>query len=75
MIPLQKGGDLLYKCRLCGQEDRSGHCPSILDASTAILGHGRTPRDMGIIFKMQELHSCADGRYGVSDLIGFEPDK
>lgn len=66
---------MIYRCRLCGREDRSGHCPSILDTSTAIIAHGRTDRDKGIIFHMHELHSCADGRFGVSDLLGFDPDK
>jgi hypothetical protein len=70
-----RGGIMVYKCRMCGVADKSTHCPSIVLAAKSLLASGKAS---GIEFPrltyMTRLHVCPDGCYGMSDLVGFEPD-
>jgi hypothetical protein len=69
------GALMVYKCRLCGDTDDSTHCPSILQAISMLNRKSKTHDEPpGIIKYWQDLHRCADGRYGVADLVGFVPD-
>jgi hypothetical protein len=68
------GGDLLYKCRLCGKIFSDVHVPD---------------KDLGLLFAMKSrvhpdwgttrlepivTHWCGYKRTGVADLIGVDPD-
>lgn len=67
------GGDLLYRCRLCGAVHRPAHAPhSLLAVVYGICDE--TPADWGSSVKMLHVHACADGVTGVSDFIGSIED-
>lgn len=67
------GGDLLYRCRLCGEIDRSTHAPDF--GLAVVYGITKsTPREWGGEVQMLDIHHCKNGRVGVSDFIGAEPD-
>lgn len=70
-----KGGLLIYKCRLCGGEAKHMHVPDVLGALVSIEMNGRTPGRWGAMTAYPtDIHNCPDGRLGVSDLQGGEPD-
>jgi hypothetical protein len=62
-------GFLEYKCRRCGEIGRNSHVPSIQSAVIGIVAVGKTPWT-GMVGHILDVHSCADGGLGVSDLIG-----
>lgn len=68
------GGDLLYRCRLCGTLHRSSHAPDV--GLAVVYGiTGSTPREWGIPVTMHSVHHCGNGRVGISDFLGAEEDK
>jgi hypothetical protein len=74
MIPT-RGGAMVYRCRLCGIEDRSIHSPSIETTARSLLAAGKaTGVEYPAVTRMTRLHGCGDGRQGIADLVGFEPD-
>lgn len=73
--PIIRGGEVVYKCRRCGGESNSMHCPSIVHTMSMLQRKSKAHDDPpGFVVYWQDLHRCADGRYGVSDLVGFNPD-
>jgi hypothetical protein len=68
-------GKLIYKCRLCGDHHRPTGVPNLLTALVAMVTNTPVPEEwdsLPIAIEPLQLHSCADGRVGVSDLIGGE---
>lgn len=65
-------GNLVYKCRRCGELDRPLFAPDIFYAvSDAMYG---TQMTEGIRPTLLTVHQCADGHIGITDLIGGEYD-
>lgn len=72
---MKEGGTLLYKCRLCGETKGNTHAPHLLICLAHLLGGHNQPEKWGPMpVTMNSLHSCKDGRLGVSDLVGGEHD-
>lgn len=71
------GGVLIYKCRLCGQEDRSVHVPNTLTAICCIINGTPFPRAWGgSPLSLTSVHAtCQAGTWGVTDLVGAIDDK
>jgi hypothetical protein len=69
--------NVLYRCRRCGAIDRS-MCGSheIVERAVmfAAIGSPRREPGDGHIVIMTSTHLCADGGYGVTDLIGGAPE-
>lgn len=72
-----KGGGVLYKCRLCQTIWDAKYCKHIGHAAVDVIRKGVHFSDElpGITIGMYDLHICDDGRVGISDLQGFNPDK
>jgi hypothetical protein len=69
--PILNGATVVYRCRNCGGEDASLHCPSIVAALTELNRTGM--HDRGIVMHWKGLHRCPNGNYGIADLVRFEP--
>lgn len=68
-------GTIIYKCRRCGDLEKSTHVPNIDKAVILMIKGIEMPKDWGPLSpKMISIHSCADGNIGVCDLIGGERD-
>lgn len=64
-------GIIIYKCRRCGDLEKSTHVPNVDKAVILTVNGIGTPKDWGPLSpKMISVHSCKDGNIGVSDLIG-----
>ena len=68
-----KEAQFLYKCRRCGEIDRSLGCgvklaPRIFHECVT---KGKTSTG-GMIVSMVDSHICKTDHYGVTDLIGYE---
>jgi len=64
----------LYKCRRCGEIDRSlccgvGLAPRIFHECIVI---GKSTSGHGHTLKLIDSHICEEDKYGVTDLIGYE---
>ena len=72
---MSEGGYILQKCRLCGEIIRPLGVPSVMLALLSITHGIGLPEAWGVPFQlhMNSQHSCADGRTGVTDVIGGEP--
>ena len=72
---MNKAGTILYKCRLCGSFYEDAHAPDghayLIAAMFDFPLHSGFTVDRKNQFSF---HVCADGRMGVSDLVGFRPD-
>lgn len=75
-------GDLIYRCRRCGQEGRYENIPNI-DKAAYVLFNGNPARvfstcnyyvdeDTGIIYKECMHHECGPGQYGYMELVGVD---
>ena len=70
------GGMFLYKCRLCGGIQETTFSPDWhasvtwafggVDLNRAVTQHPMAPTAV-------DTHQCADGRVGVTDLVGVVP--
>jgi len=71
-----KGGFLIYKCRMCGEEYSNTHAPDIqLCLISIITGNDSIIQQWsGIIPIMLDLHCHSDGTDGIGDLIGGRQD-
>lgn len=69
-----RGASLVYKCRLCSQAVTSCHVPDGDDAWLYLIGSAPRPL-WGVTLKSTSIHSCGDGRMGVTDFAGIEYDK
>jgi len=70
------GGTLIYKCRLCGGMEESTHAPDGNVALICTILNIPTPENWGpITLKMLGVHTCGNGRVGVTDLVGVELDE
>lgn len=73
---MAKSYQMLYKCRLCGQVFVNCGTGSKKVAEQSTLNEVLRASGMSPMWKendaltMYEMHSCADGSYGVSDFIG-----
>lgn len=69
-------GNLLYKCRLCGQVQKYPHVLEGQLALLVLLGLAPAPEWwIGLpVPGVLVMHYCGDGRRGIADLIGFEED-
>jgi len=73
---MDKGGVLLYKCRLCGCVERNPHVPDVFTAVGHLAVGLKLPEKwFGAPACVRHPHFCSDGRIGVADLIGGEHDK
>lgn len=65
-------GLLIYKCRLCGAEHTPIGAPNILTALTSLVTKTPLPEhwEAGDSIPLLDIHSCLDGRLGISDLVG-----
>lgn len=71
-----KPGFLIYKCRRCNQEQKSLHVPNVLIALSRICSGSDLSKQWGPhIVRLNEIHACSDGGYGVTDLISGEEDR
>lgn len=69
------GGVLVYRCRLCGGEERSTRVPDVILATIAVTTRLGFPPAWGMIDRqMVDSHPCPDGRRGVTDFVGAEPN-
>lgn len=78
IINIRAGGRLVYKCRTCGDTDRSMGVPDVLRALMHIQIDGSTAsiKEWGtIVARATDTHTCNSYTIGVSDLIGGEYDK
>ena len=69
------GGNLVYKCRNCGETYSNCHAPNLSLALSCIMIDGVTPKQWGIPATMIDIHSCKNGEEGIADLVGGIPDK
>ena len=70
------GGTLIYRCRLCGELEKSDHAPCGNTALICAVLDIPIPKDWGpMIPKMLGIHACTNGCLGVTDLIGVELDE
>lgn len=71
------GGDILYKCRLCGKVKAEAHSPdwhaSVVYATIGIDMNPKVTQHSQAIDLFGICH-CDDGRCGVTDLVGVDPD-
>lgn len=74
---MKDGGTLLYKCRLCGELKGGMHAPHLLISLAHVSSGLKQPADWGPLGAsvLHSLHNCADGRLGLADLVGGEPDR
>ncbi|CAH8247374.1 hypothetical protein WJ0W_004608 [Paenibacillus melissococcoides] len=63
-------GFLLYKCRQCGAVEKNVHVPDVMIAFVNITMGEPLPKEWGGSVGLIGMHSCSDGRIGVTDLIG-----
>lgn len=71
-----QGGYLIYKCRMCGELDKTTHVPDGVITIACLTGGCELPKTwFGIKPHLIDAHACKDGNYGVTDLIGCELDK
>lgn len=68
-----KPGVLLYRCRLCGEIERSPHVPDVEEALCCLVVDGAYSTE-GSTATMLTMHYCGSGRVGIADLIGAEGD-
>lgn len=72
------GGELLYRCRMCGETFDHFHVPDVLVAAIQILmapDHVLRVRGCGFFPSMWDTHYHDDGTVGVADFIGYRKDK
>jgi hypothetical protein len=76
---MAEGGDILYRCRYCGEIWAEEHSPSILGTLVATLSAdepgGSPPQWTGLFGTVYSIHHCQNGDLGVADLIGARHDK
>lgn len=70
-----KPGVLIYKCRLCGELDKSMHSPHVEQTFKEIQVTGHNQDKDTFVITDHRNHYCGIGRQGVADLIGYEEDK
>lgn len=73
----EKGGDLFYKCRMCGEVFSNVHVPDAVGAMNYIL-FGipvENPREMlPPILAKYDIHFHKKGDFGVADFVGIKED-
>lgn len=69
----KRGGLLVYKCRRCGELNKSMHSPEVDTTVIAALAGISCPPNSFVI-EPTSTHTCKDGSIGVTDLIGGEFD-
>ena len=69
-----KGGYLIYKCRLCDGIVKNTHVPDGVIALISLI-HGDELPWVGAQPSMLTLHSCNSKQTGVADFIGVEYDE
>lgn len=68
-------GVLVYKCRRCGEIEKSIHVPDVNMAVILIVLGSDMPKDWGHLSpKMTSIHNCRDGDIGICDFVGGEKD-
>lgn len=71
-----KGGYVIEKCRLCGKViDSTTHVPNIYAYLRFVTKGTPAPDDGGLPAYSMSCHACEDGSLGVTDVVGFKPDK
>lgn len=65
----EKGGELVYKCRMCGEFDTSIGVPNIMRTLNDISIFGVT-QNKGIKARMTLVHICDGHEWGIADLVG-----
>jgi hypothetical protein len=63
-----------FKCRSCGKIELNPHCGddfALVHLLNAMRGHA-SPQPQAP--EMLSIHRCGNGKYGVSDLIGYQLD-
>lgn len=73
-IEKNKGGFLLYKCRICGGIEKKTHAPDGLIALIHLINGDKLPWE-GVQPYMLTLHTCNKKSTGIADLIGVEYDE
>jgi hypothetical protein len=69
-------GFLVYKCRKCGRLNKDTHVPNGTIALSCIVCDFDFPKDWGALKPgMTGVCNCSNGDLGITDLIGFEPEK
>ncbi len=69
---MNKGGYLQYKCRRCGVIIQNTHAPDIFIALICIMNDWETNKMgwIGMSPQKTDIHTCKNGEYGISDLVG-----
>jgi len=77
MSNITKPGFIEYKCRRCGEIDRSTHVPGLLTVLLGVMNdYNIIPKEwFGTPVTQTGIHHCKDGGAGVTDLIGGVPDE
>lgn len=67
-------GNLIYKCRLCGELHKPIGVPNVMEAMVSVVVGKPFPEEWGSGHNINilELHNCEDGRIGLSVLVGAE---
>lgn len=67
-------GSLIYKCRLCGKLHKPVGIPNVTEALISVVVGTPLPKewDGGRNINILDIHSCGNGRTGLSDLVGAE---
>lgn len=62
---MNKPGTIIYKCRRCGDLEKSTHVPNVDRAVTLMVNGIEMPKDWGPLHpKMTSIHSCKMGTLG-----------
>jgi uncharacterized Zn finger protein len=72
---MKEGGTLTYRCRACGKVYDSCHVPDVHRALSDITRDGRSDPEWLMFRSLVYVHTCADGEYGIADLIGGKCDR
>ena len=67
-------GMIVYRCRRCGELDRSLSSPDITQTVISVIRDTPDPNASGIRASLLSIHTCADGAIGVTDIAGAEID-
>lgn len=72
---MNRGAFLLYRCRACGNVDRSAHVPDGDAAWLVIGGVIASPPGWGWAVKPTSTHACSPKILGMADFAGVEFDE
>lgn len=71
-----QAGNLIYKCRVCGNVFKGAHVPDGIRAMAIVMCDAPMPESWdGSMLDSTTICNCNPGKIGIADLIGFEEYK